>query len=59
MRESLTGAKIIAVEGNYSGQFSNMFSTEMGIPVDQKILRYDGKPLSSEEIIDQVRGSIH
>ena len=46
--------KIIAVENNYTGQFADHFSRVTGLAVDQKILKYDGRPFTSREIIDQI-----
>ena len=47
-------AKIIAVENNYTGQFADFFSRATGLSVDQKILKYDGRPFTSSEIVDQI-----
>jgi 2-oxoglutarate ferredoxin oxidoreductase subunit alpha len=51
-------AKVIAVEGNYTGQFADLFSFETGIPIHHKILKYDGRPISPKEIITQVKDVI-
>ncbi|MFC1863145.1 2-oxoacid:acceptor oxidoreductase subunit alpha [Thermodesulfobacteriota bacterium] len=59
LRENLIDAKVFAVECNYTGQFANLFSSETGIAVNQKILRYDGRPISSNEIVSKVRDYIH
>jgi 2-oxoglutarate ferredoxin oxidoreductase subunit alpha len=60
-RESLAdriegNARVIGVESNYTGQFADLFRLETGIPVTDRILKYDGRPFSSEEIARQVRG---
>jgi len=49
-------AEVIGVESNYTGQFADLFQFETGIPVTERILKYDGRPLSPEEIARQVRG---
>jgi len=51
----LRKADIIAVENNYSGQFADFFSKATGLSVDQKILKYDGRPFTSREIVDQIK----
>jgi len=51
----LEKAKIIAVENNFSGQFADFFSRATGLSVAQKILKYDGRPFTSREIIDQIK----
>jgi 2-oxoglutarate ferredoxin oxidoreductase subunit alpha len=52
--EALRKAKIIAVENNFSGQFADFFSNETGLAVDQKILKFDGRPFTPREIIQQI-----
>ena len=47
--------RVIGVESNYTGQFADLFRFETGIPVTERILKYDGRPLSPEEIARQVR----
>ncbi len=49
-------SKVIAVENNYTGQFADLFHLETGIPIADRILKYDGRPLSAEEIARQVQG---
>jgi 2-oxoglutarate/2-oxoacid ferredoxin oxidoreductase subunit alpha len=46
---------MIAVENNYSGQFADYLRFETGIPVHRKILKYDGRPFSAEEIVAGVK----
>jgi 2-oxoglutarate ferredoxin oxidoreductase subunit alpha len=48
-------ARIIGLENNYTGQFSDLFQLETGIPVTDRILKYDGRPFSAEEIAERVR----
>lgn len=48
-------ARVIGVEGNYTGQFADLFQLETGIPVTDRILKYDGRPFSAEEIARRVR----
>lgn len=43
--------KIICVENNYAGQFANLLKLELGISVDEKILKYNGQPFSIEELV--------
>ena len=51
-------AKVFAVEGNYTGQFADLFSSETGIPVFRKILKYDGRPIGAADIVDQVEETV-
>ncbi len=52
----LEKSKIIAVENNFSGQFADFFSSQTGLTIDQRILKYDGRPFTSREIIEQIKG---
>ena len=44
--------KIVVVEGNRMGQAADVISKY--VDVDQKILKYDGRPFYEEEILDQL-----
>ena len=48
--------KIVDVENNSTGQLAKLIRMETGITVDQKILKDDGRPFFSNEIIDQLTG---
>ena len=52
--EQFGEVKIIAVENNYTGQFADFFSRVTGLAVDQKILKYDGRPFTPREIVDKI-----
>jgi 2-oxoglutarate ferredoxin oxidoreductase subunit alpha len=52
----LEKSKIIAVENNFTGQFADFFSAQTGLSIDQKILKYDGRPFTSHEIIEHIKG---
>ena len=41
----------VAVENNYSGQMADLIRTYTGKEVDERILKYDGRPLSPDYII--------
>jgi 2-oxoglutarate ferredoxin oxidoreductase subunit alpha len=49
-------SSIVAVENNYTGQFADLFSQSTGLAVDQRILKYDGRPFSPGDIIDRING---
>lgn len=46
--------RLIAVEGNWSGQFARSVRGETGIGVDGLITRYDGLPLSPSYILEEL-----
>jgi 2-oxoglutarate ferredoxin oxidoreductase subunit alpha len=47
--------KVFAVEGNYTGQFADLFQSETGIPIHHKILKYDGRPITPQDIVTEVK----
>lgn len=51
--EALQGGKLVVVENNYTGQFRRLLQSETCIRVDRSILRYDGRPFSPEDVLDQ------
>lgn len=54
--EILGGARLtVAVENNYTGQMANVIRAQTGLSVDERILKYDGRPFSSEYIIAQLK----
>ena len=54
----LRKSKIIAVENNFTGQFADLFSNATGLSVDQRILKCDGRPFTSREIVDRIKDMI-
>lgn len=49
-----TAKKIICIENNYTGQFTNLLKLELDISVDEKILKYNGMAFSVEELIPKI-----
>ncbi len=47
--------RVVAVEGNASGQLAALVSQEGGLRVDGFIGRYDGRPLTAGDIVEEVR----
>ncbi len=48
--------KLISVEQNATGQFASVIMERTGIVCDNSILKYDGRPLSAQEIVAKVKG---
>jgi len=56
VKKILTGAKhIINIECNYSGQMAGLIREKTGISIDDNLLKYDGRPLFPEEIINKIK----
>lgn len=47
--------KIVGVEMNYSGQLIGIVRERTCIPVEQLVVKYNGRPMSSEEIYNAIR----
>ena len=51
-----SAGRLVAVEGNATGQFATLLRAYAGIEVDGQIHRYDGRPFSPEYILDHIEG---
>ena len=47
--------KIVGVEMNYSGQLVGVTREKTCIPIEQLVVKYNGRPMSSEEIYDALK----
>ncbi len=47
--------ELVAVEQNFTGQFARLLRAEAQIECGSKVLRYDGRPLTAEDIVTQVK----
>lgn len=58
--EILSKAKtIIGVEMNYSGQLCNLIRKETGIEIKKRILKWNGRPFSKEEVFKGIMDAIN
>jgi 2-oxoglutarate ferredoxin oxidoreductase subunit alpha len=48
--------RVICVEGNATGQMARLIRRETGFEVREKILRYDGLPITPEYILREIQG---
>ena len=48
-------SKKIAIEGNYSGQLASIIREKTGIPMDHFILKWNGRPMSSDEVYEALK----
>lgn len=51
--------KIISIENNATGQFTQLLQQETDTAVDAKILQYTGHPFSVETLIEKISATIH
>ncbi|MDD5450013.1 MAG: pyruvate ferredoxin oxidoreductase, partial [Candidatus Omnitrophica bacterium] len=57
-KDALTGVKkLICVENNATGQLARLLGI-YGFVVDERILKYDGRPFSLEELINRVKEAV-
>jgi 2-oxoglutarate ferredoxin oxidoreductase subunit alpha len=50
--------KKVLVENNYSGQLGALIREHTGITMDYKILKYNGRPFSQNEVYEGVKEAI-
>ena len=42
--------RLVLVEENYTGQLGSLIAEHTGVRIEQRILKYDGRPLSEDEM---------
>ncbi len=47
--------KIVGIEMNYSGQLIGIIRERTCIPVEQLVVKYNGRPMSSEEVYEAIK----
>jgi 2-oxoglutarate/2-oxoacid ferredoxin oxidoreductase subunit alpha len=45
----------ILVEHNYTGQMGGLIAEHTGILIEEKVLRYDGRPMTAKYILDRIK----
>jgi len=50
--------RAILIEANYSGQLGALIREQTGIALDHRVLKYDGRPFSRNEIVEGVREAV-
>lgn len=48
------GAEFIGVENNATGQFAKLLKMETGLDIEKKVLKFDGRPFSAQELIRMI-----
>jgi 2-oxoglutarate ferredoxin oxidoreductase subunit alpha len=46
--------QLVLVEENYSGQLGSLIREQTGVKIDQRILKYDGRPFSEDELVREL-----
>ena len=49
------GRKVVVVENNVTGQFADLLWKELGVRADHRVLKYDGRPFSVEEVLGALK----
>ncbi len=50
--------KTVVIENNSTGQLAGLISKEAGIKIDNKILKYDGRPFIGKEIFKRIKNEV-
>ncbi len=59
VKKTLSKSKlIIDIEQNYSGQLASLIAEKTQIEIVNKILKFNGRPISRDEIYDSVRSTV-
>jgi len=46
--------KLVLVEENYSGQLGSLIREQTGVRIEQRILKFDGRPFSEDELVREL-----
>lgn len=46
--------RLVLVEENYSGQLGSLIREHTGVKIEQRILKYDGRPFSEDELVREL-----
>jgi 2-oxoglutarate ferredoxin oxidoreductase subunit alpha len=46
--------KLVLVEENYSGQLGSLIREQTGVKIEQRILKFDGRPFSEDELVREL-----
>ncbi|CAN5206248.1 2-oxoacid:acceptor oxidoreductase subunit alpha [soil metagenome] len=58
--DRLKNKRIILIENNSQAQFGQLLRMQTGITIDEKFLKYDGRPFWPEEIVNYItKGTMH
>ncbi|HVC27245.1 MAG TPA: 2-oxoacid:ferredoxin oxidoreductase subunit alpha [Nitrososphaerales archaeon] len=56
VKEALSRSKkLVDIEMNYSGQFAGLLREMTGITADYRVVKYNGRPMSLEEVYDSLK----
>jgi 2-oxoglutarate ferredoxin oxidoreductase subunit alpha len=59
VKKILSGAKhVVGIESNYTAQLAGLIREKTGIEIEDKFLKYDGRPFFVEEIAEKLRSII-
>ncbi len=50
--------RVIVIEGNQTGQFADLLQRQTGVPITDRILKYNGMPFSVEELVARIGGEL-
>jgi len=50
VRQLAAARKLVVIEGNATGQFARLLRAELGVDADAAVRKYDGHPLTVEEV---------
>jgi len=59
LKEIKRAKKVVLVENNLTGLLGDVIAEQTGFIIKDKVLRYDGRPFTSEYIIHEIRFPKH
>jgi len=56
--KTLKAKRVINIEQNATGQLAQLIRENTGIQMDDSYLRYDGRPIASDDIVKKLKGGV-
>ncbi len=58
-KEIQKAKKVILIENNVTGQLGRLIREKTGLKIDNRLLKYDGRPYRCDELRKILRGKTH
>jgi len=58
LKKEFEGKNLVIVENNSTGQLQSLVGEKTGINIENKILRYDGRPFLADELKKEIEGML-
>ena len=58
MKSWSSANRVLLLEDNYTGQLGLLIAEQTGIQIEEKALKYTGRPFSQDEVAERIRRQV-